>query len=159
MQEGRKLGPDRYHEVRYEDFTAEPEKKMRELCEFLGLTFDDTLLRSSMPFLYTGEERGSRKNKTGTIVNTGHKWKAYFTANQVEAIEDVIGGLLDELGYGATVSHGDTDPSSMRLLYWQTTDTIHLFGLVRRKHGLLGGRVNLFRRARDWYQYRSILRY
>jgi hypothetical protein len=42
---GRRLGPGRYREVRYEDLVAEPERVVRELCAFLDLAWDDTLLR------------------------------------------------------------------------------------------------------------------
>ncbi len=42
---GRRLGPDRYREVRYEDLVAEPERVVRDLCGFLDLAWDDALLR------------------------------------------------------------------------------------------------------------------
>ncbi len=42
---GRRLGPGRYREVRYEDLVAEPERVARELCAFLDLAWDDAVLR------------------------------------------------------------------------------------------------------------------
>jgi len=42
---GRRLGPDRYREVRYEDLVAEPERVARELCAFVDLAWDDAMLR------------------------------------------------------------------------------------------------------------------
>jgi hypothetical protein len=41
---GRRLGPGRYREVRYEELVAEPERVVRELCAFLDLAWDDALL-------------------------------------------------------------------------------------------------------------------
>lgn len=42
---GRRLGPGRYREVRYEDLVAEPERVARELCAFLDLAWDGAMLR------------------------------------------------------------------------------------------------------------------
>ena len=38
------LGPERYHEVRYEDLLAEPEARLRALCDFLDLDYDAAML-------------------------------------------------------------------------------------------------------------------
>ena len=42
---GARLGPDRYHEVRYERLVADPESTMRALLDFLGEAWDDAVLR------------------------------------------------------------------------------------------------------------------
>jgi hypothetical protein len=42
---GRRLGPDRYAEVRYEDLVADPERIVRRVCDFVWLPWDDRLLR------------------------------------------------------------------------------------------------------------------
>jgi hypothetical protein len=42
---GRRLGPDRYREVHYEDLVRDPEAVLRGLCAFLDLAWDDRLLR------------------------------------------------------------------------------------------------------------------
>jgi hypothetical protein len=41
---GRKVGRERYLELRYEDLVAEPEKKAREVLEFLGEPWDPAVL-------------------------------------------------------------------------------------------------------------------
>ena len=41
---GRRRGPQRYLELRYEDLVAEPEAKLRGVCEFLGLGFEPAML-------------------------------------------------------------------------------------------------------------------
>jgi hypothetical protein len=42
---GRRLGPGRYREVRYEHLVAEPEVVVRDLCGFLEVPWDARLLR------------------------------------------------------------------------------------------------------------------
>jgi hypothetical protein len=37
------LGPDRYHEFRYEDLVTDTEKELRRLCQFLGEEYDPAM--------------------------------------------------------------------------------------------------------------------
>lgn len=41
---GQRLGPGRYHELRYEDLVADPDGHARRLLEFLGEPWDDAVL-------------------------------------------------------------------------------------------------------------------
>ena len=41
---GEILGPERYHELRYEDLIARPEEQLRAVCDFLGLAWDARML-------------------------------------------------------------------------------------------------------------------
>ncbi|MBI1736460.1 MAG: sulfotransferase [Candidatus Rokubacteria bacterium] len=43
----RRLGPERYHVIRYEDL-AQTEHQMREVAQFLGISWDDALLSPTM---------------------------------------------------------------------------------------------------------------
>jgi len=40
---GRILGPDRYHELRYEDLVEDTETALRDLCDFLALPYSEAL--------------------------------------------------------------------------------------------------------------------
>ncbi len=42
---GRRIGPARYREVRYEGLLENPEGTVRELCEFIDLPFEPVMLR------------------------------------------------------------------------------------------------------------------
>jgi hypothetical protein len=42
---GARIGPSRYREIRYEDLVAEPERTLSEVCDFVGIAFDDRMLR------------------------------------------------------------------------------------------------------------------
>ena len=44
-RDSRRLGPGRYHEVRYESLVQEPEPVLRELCGFLRERFEPAMLR------------------------------------------------------------------------------------------------------------------
>ena len=45
MKPGDSSAPDLYHEVRYEELVSEPEGTCETLCTFLGLPYDDAMLR------------------------------------------------------------------------------------------------------------------
>jgi len=41
---GQKLLKDRYHEIIYEELIAQPEPILRDLCKYIGIPFDETML-------------------------------------------------------------------------------------------------------------------
>jgi len=62
---GDKHGPDRYHEVRYEELVNDPEKIMRALIDFLGEDWDDQILNL---------ERSARKRPAKTTEEERRMW-------------------------------------------------------------------------------------
>ena len=42
----REIGPERIHRVRYEDLVTDPEPRLRELCRFLAIPFDEAVLQT-----------------------------------------------------------------------------------------------------------------
>jgi hypothetical protein len=94
---GRRTGPERYFELKYEDLVAEPESHLRRVCEFLGLAFepemlayheriDATQLRDH-PRLAEPPRKGVRS------------WRRELPTADAEVFEAVAGDLLAELGY------------------------------------------------------------
>src|SRR5262249_59075125 len=52
---GRRVGPRRYHELRYEELVVGPERELHRICEFAGLAYGPALLE------YAAEVGGSAK--------------------------------------------------------------------------------------------------
>ena len=100
--DGLRLGADRYREVRYEDLVADPESQLRPLCGFLGLPFDDVMLR-----YYENEARPSRglqhpeihRNLTQPPVQNIRDWRTQMSAREVAQFEAIAGAALEEFGY------------------------------------------------------------
>ena len=96
---GSSVGPDRYVEIRYEDLILDPEKRLRDVCKRIGLTFEDSMLEFYRDF----------DASDGTLVNhlrlaeppspSGRTWRETMRSDDVERFEAVAGDLLDELGY------------------------------------------------------------
>lgn len=104
--DGLRLGPARYHEVRYEALIAEPAAQVAGLCEFLDLDFDPAMLRFS-------EQRAGVPDKV--LVNPRHarlaeplspgtrSWRTHMVRRDLEVFEAAAGPLLTELGYERAV--------------------------------------------------------
>lgn len=86
--------PERYREVRYEALLAEPEERISDLYEWLGLEVTPSVLESAL--------RVSRMQRnevvSGSRVRAG-KWKGGLSPKDVETFNRVAGDVLVELGY------------------------------------------------------------
>lgn len=121
-EQGMRLGPARYLEVRYEDLTAEPDRSLRRICRFLGLDFHPDVLQSAQPYL--APSRGSR---TGGLQRNSGKWRSYFPAGTVEGLERIAGATLASCGYATRHPDGDLDLSGWRRRYWSASETLRQY--------------------------------
>jgi hypothetical protein len=100
---GRRLGPRRYHEVRYENLVAEPERVLRDVSTFLDLRWDDAVLHHhEQAAEVVARTRFPDAHRHVLLPPTPglRDWRRELTAIEVRRFEAVAGGLLDELGYG-----------------------------------------------------------
>jgi hypothetical protein len=75
--------PDRYTEVRYEDFCAAPAPTLEKVGAFCGLRWPPGVL----------------ENITADVRSCNHKWRSAFTPDEIATLNRTMGGLLKELGY------------------------------------------------------------
>jgi Sulfotransferase family len=101
---GTSLGPALYGEVRYEDLVKDPAGVCRSLCGFLGISYDDGMLRY---------HEGRTRRETGLTAKRAwlppvaglRDWRAQMPVEDVERFEATAGELLDELGYRRAIPH------------------------------------------------------
>jgi hypothetical protein len=100
-EDGSSLPEGLYHEVRYEDLIDHPGRECVRLCEFLGLPYDDAMLR-----FHQGKKRmdlpdpKSRPKRAWLPVTSGlRSWRAEMPRESVERFEAAARDLLEELGY------------------------------------------------------------
>jgi hypothetical protein len=95
---GEALGADLYHEVRYEDAVSSSEGELEQICEFLGLPYEEQMTR-----FHEGKTRRKpgRSSKAQWLPPTAglRDWRTQLAAGDVERIEAVAGDLLGDLGY------------------------------------------------------------
>jgi hypothetical protein len=104
------LGPGLYFEMHYERFVADPAAQSAELCGFLGLPFDDVMLR-----FHEGRTRPNPALEGDQVwlpITPGlRNWRIQMSAADLERFEAAAGELLDELSY----PRGAPDPSEEAL--------------------------------------------
>ena len=83
-EDGAPLGPAQYHELRYEALVADPATECEGLCAFLGVPYDEAMVR----------DHEGRPPTPGL-----RKWRAQMPPEEVERFEAAAGELLEELGY------------------------------------------------------------
>jgi hypothetical protein len=97
-ERGEPLGPRRYYEMRYEALVARPAVECARLCAFLGVPYDDAMLR-----FHEGRTRADpaldAKRAWRPITAGLRDWRTQMTSEDVERFEAAAGDLLDELGY------------------------------------------------------------
>jgi hypothetical protein len=107
---GRRLGPDRYTEVRYEDLVSEPEPTVRAVCAFLGLEFQAEMLRyyeRADAILSTLTHPTIHENLRLPLTFGLRDWRRTMTTHESQLFAAAAGGTLRRAGY--EVPH--VDPS------------------------------------------------
>lgn len=95
---GESLGPELYREVRYEALVTCPRKECEGLCAFLGLPFDEAMLRFHED--RARPDPGLEAKRAGLPVTPGLRdWQSQMPPEDVEQFEASAGELLDELIY------------------------------------------------------------
>lgn len=97
------LAPDVHHTIKYEDLLSDPEHEMRKICAFLGVAFEECLLKPTV----FGQPAGSNTSRLGSgpsdagKLNTapGEKWRSELDEHESDLIHFCFRGLLDHYGY------------------------------------------------------------
>ncbi len=136
---GATLGPERYREVRYEQLIDDPASAIRDLCAFIGIDFDELMLRyyERSDELYPGRETPTHHRNLARPPTKGMRdWRTEMTAGQVAMFEAIAGGLVEELGYerGAPRAGAATRLRAKgRLVALRIQAGIRRLGLSKRK--------------------------
>jgi len=101
IKAGRRLGPSRYMELRYEDLVSDPEVELKGICHFAGLEFIPSMLdfyQDAAGRLQTPYE-DFHQSATRAPERGMRDWTTQMSDADVLAFEAVAGRLLSELGY------------------------------------------------------------
>lgn len=130
---GRILGPKRYFVVRFEDLIETPEQTLGNVCDFLGIGFDVSMMNyvedvnrkvpSSKRSLWPALGGALDRSKIG-------RWRKELKTYEVAVIHEIASDLMIECGY-------DVDGQSKSLL-----KEIYLLGSTLAR----GGRLRRLRR-------------
>lgn len=98
---GAKLGPQRYFEVRYEDFIADAEREMRAVCAFLGEEFHPEMCQPELIATEVTPKSWSHQEQIlqGIHAKSVEAWRDELEPWEIATMERVAGGRLKSFGY------------------------------------------------------------
>ncbi len=92
---------DRFYSLRYEDLVTDPEVVVRQLCDFLELTFWHDML--NVQWWNTAE--GNRQDRSGIVSDSIGRWKRNLGEGELALCQWVVGNQFTRVGYApATTS-------------------------------------------------------
>ncbi|HYX24954.1 MAG TPA: amino acid adenylation domain-containing protein, partial [Thermoanaerobaculia bacterium] len=102
----REVAPDRQHRVRFEDLVAQPERELRDICDFLGIDYHPAMAEpyaDKSQRMTDGIHSWSRMlgdvkfhQHSGVDRSTAERWREEM---QDDFLGDVTWGMAEELGY------------------------------------------------------------
>jgi hypothetical protein len=102
QQVAKRLGPDRFCTVRYEDLVEQPERELRRLCAFLGEDYHPAMLqfgnREDAGYLDVEEPWKGLTRQGLTRARVG-RYRTRLTPRQIWTVERRLGSILPQLGY------------------------------------------------------------
>jgi hypothetical protein len=109
-EDGTALPQSLYYELRYERLVADPGAECAGLCEFLGLPYDDAMLR-----FHEGRTKDDpdldAKRAWRPITSGLRNWESQMPRADADRFAAAAGGLLTELGYPRAV--GSLQPGAL----------------------------------------------
>lgn len=114
--DGAELGSDLYHEVRYESLVASPADQCATICEFLGVPYDEAMLRyheqhETREALVDAWRRAEQK-VTAPVTSGLRDWRKAMSTDELRRFEAAAGGLLEEFGYSLATGTPSTEALS-----------------------------------------------
>jgi hypothetical protein len=138
---GRRVGDDRYLEVRYEDLVADVEAVLRRITTFARLAYEPAMAD------YAGNVDVSTKPHQQSLTRPPtaglRDWRLQMSPADAGAFDRVAGDLLDELGYESQERPGAAGrlrraSYATRAAAWRTASFgLRRSPLWRRRHPLL----------------------
>ncbi len=84
------LPPSQKHELKYEDLIRDPVRELTQICEFLGIDFDEAMLS------YPGDSTYASPD-----VGLVEQWRRKLSDDEIMWVESVCSPLMDEVGYAS----------------------------------------------------------
>jgi hypothetical protein len=94
---GRRLGPGRYFELRYEDLVEDTAGVVESVCAFAGIPFDASMLEYATAVDVSEKPHHQRLLQPPT--RGVRDWRSQMAEADVRAFEAIAGDLLADLGY------------------------------------------------------------
>lgn len=124
LGDGRPLGPERYHELSYEELITRPEPTLRRVCAFLDEDFDPAVLRPTRIPVPSSEVLWPAAFEHEIHADNCCRWKRELPPADRAVFESVAGELLRRVGY--KTERAVRAPGRSERLRWRARDVVGL---------------------------------
>jgi hypothetical protein len=110
---GAQLSVD-YKEVHYEMLLDKPVSTMSQVADFLGVSYDDTLINlTSAP-----EDLGDARRHNGILTNNKKKYRTQLSSREIRRIEEIVCDVATSVGYDLenSVNHRSLNSLTLTVL-------------------------------------------
>lgn len=109
---GRKLGPTRYLEVKYEELVSDPEKVSRRICEFLDEPFAEEMCRPELVAEKVNPAHYQQRRQIQEGVNTAsvEAWVTRLPPEEIALVDKVAAKWMRHYGYQPSPAAGKARP-------------------------------------------------
>lgn len=134
------INGDSFLEIRYEDLLLNPDKKSREICEFIGEEFSEKMLAfhtNSNPY---PTDKANLKNLTKPIISSNsNKWKSHLSPRDLRIFEAIAGYYLDSYGYERAVSNPTISTSEKFFIKYLEHPPKKIISMIKNRKGHIDG--------------------
>jgi len=140
---GRRLPPDSYHRLRYEDLLADPRRELTRLCAFLGERFDEAMLDHTRAAddIVASYKTWHERTRGALDPDRIEAWRRELTPDEIGLFETVARRAMRRNGYEPSGLGTRPGPADLAGYYRET---------ARRRRGIYRERAeDAVRRRRD----------
>ncbi|MBL4889183.1 MAG: sulfotransferase [Candidatus Lindowbacteria bacterium] len=113
-----RFGKDKYKVIRYEDLCSKPEEVMADLCEFIGIKYDDILMKPTYFGLpWKGNNFDGLKFDKPSAVNCG-RWRERIDDYEAQIIEFHFREEMKHWGYDLEFSAVEAGDAASEHYKW-----------------------------------------
>lgn len=133
-QIGNSLGND-YLEIYYEQLLDNPEKTLRNICDYLECKFFDGMLELDKP----AENLGDTKNSSEIVRGNKNKYRNYLSTKEIRKLEEIVYPVAKELGYELENNISYRPLAPLSLFYYRLLDGFNMLNFNMKCRGILIG--------------------
>ena len=118
LQNPRRIGEGAYKVIRYEDLVTDTEMVMRDVCEFLGIYFHETLLSPTVCGKLWAGNNYSGDNFTHPSTQNVGRWDKRITEEEAQLLEFHFEEFMRAFGYRQSYSLSERTDAAVNHYKW-----------------------------------------
>lgn len=143
-EDAKKYSPSDYLEIKYEELVKSPQKNIKEVCEFLNISFEKNMLFLKKPT----ESVGNAKDHIGILKSNTEKWKTALKIRQIKKIERICYFLLKDLEYELQTVVNPKKLNKFEMVTYSIFDLLKLISYDIKNQKLKKGFWSLYKRLK-----------